>query len=220
MLVETDVLERLAVTATVAERHVYYGVSWDAYLKLLDELGDNRPGGIHLTYMDGVLEVMSPKRLHEQLTRLVDMVLTLCAFELELDFDNCGSMTMRLDRQEKGGEPDSCFYLVNEPMVRGVDDIDLEVHPPPDIVLEIDITNPSLDKMKLYRAAGVPEVWRYDGTRLSFCVIENDEYRLSLHSRNFPHLTSARLAEYLAVGRERGAKAMLKIVKADIPKAV
>lgn len=116
MLVETDVLDRLAVSATLAEKHLYYGVSWDAYLRLLDELGDERPGGMRLTYMDGVLEIMSPKRLHEQLTRMVDMVLTLTAFELELEFDNCGVVTMRLDRQEKGGEPDRVVFTL--PMSR------------------------------------------------------------------------------------------------------
>ena len=82
MLAETNVLDRLA---TIAERHLCYGVSWEAYLRLLDDLGDNRPGGIRLTYMDGILKITSPKRLHEQLTRMVDMILTLTAFELEME---------------------------------------------------------------------------------------------------------------------------------------
>lgn len=216
MLAETDILDRVAATATLAERHLYYGVSWDAYLRLLDDLGDDRPGGIRLTYMDGILEIMSPKRLHEQLTRMVDMVLTVMAFELELDFDNCGAMTMRLDPQEKGGEPDSCFYLANEPAVRGLTEIDLLIHPPPDIVLEIDITSPSLDKMRLYHAACVPEVWRYDGAEMRFLVREEDAYRTSTRSRSFPHLTSERLSNYLTTGRKSGARAMLQKVKDDI----
>ncbi len=138
MLAETDVLDRLAATASIAEKHFYYGVSWAAYLRLLEDLGDDRPGSIRLTYMDGVLEIMSPKRLHEQTTRLVDMILTLVTFERGMNLDNCGAMTIRADLQENGGEPDSCFYLVNEPAVRGVTEIDLQVHPPPDVVLEVD----------------------------------------------------------------------------------
>lgn len=216
MPVEANILERLAVAATVAARHVYYGVSWDVYLKLLDDLGDDRPGGIRLTYIDGVLEVVSPKRLHEQLTRLVDMIVTFVAFESGVNLDNSGSMTMRLDSQEKGGEPDSCYYLANEPIVRGLAEIDLQVHPPPDIALEVDITSPSLDKMKLYRAASVPEVWRYDGAQMQFFVLEDGLYQASTYSRSFPNLSSERLSAYLTIGRERGAKAMLRGVKADL----
>ena len=50
--------------------------------------------------------------------------------------------------------------------VRGQRRIDLATDPPPDLVLEIDITHPSLDKLPLYAAVGVPEVWRYDGNRV------------------------------------------------------
>jgi len=216
MLAETDVLDRLAATATIAEKHLYYGVSWAAYVRLLDDLGDDRPGGIRLTYSDGTLEIMSPKRLHEQVTRLVDMILTVITFELGVNLDNCGAMTLRVDRQERGGEPDSCFYLANEPAVRGVTEIDLQLHPPPDIVLEVDITNPSLDKTGLYAAAGVPEVWRYDGARMQFLVLTEGGYQAATHSRSFPHLTSERMTNYILSGRERGSATMLQAVQSDL----
>lgn len=216
MLAETDILDRLAATATVAERHLYYGVSWDAYLRLLDDLGDDRPGGIRLTFMDGILEIMSPKRLHEQTTRFVDMILTLITFERGVNLDNCGAMTLRVDGQEKGGEPDSCFYIASEPQVRGLTEIDLQIHPPPDIILEVDITNPSLDKMRLYAAAEVPEVWRYDGKRMLFFVLTDGEYGSAVRSRSFPHLSGERLSEYLETGREHGSAAMLQAVKDDL----
>src|ERR1043165_10070601 len=167
MLIESQVLDRLTAQAT-AEKHIYYGVSWDVYLQLRRDLGDD--SSVRLTFDHGVLEIMSPKRLHEQVTRFVDMVVTLLAFELGLNVDNCGSMTMRVEWGQRGGEPDSCFYIANEAMVRGVDEIDLQAHPPPDIVLEVDITSPSLDKFGLYLAARVPEAWRYDGAHMSFHV--------------------------------------------------
>ena len=138
MLVEAHVLDRLKASAT-AEKHIYYGVSWDTYLQLLEELGDD--GNARLTFNRGVLEIMSPKRLHEQVTRLVDMVVTLLAFELGLNVDNCGAMTLRVEAAQRGGEPDSCFYVANEAAVRGVENIDLQIHPPPDIVLEVDIVD-------------------------------------------------------------------------------
>ena len=214
MLVEAHILDRLMANAT-AEKHIYYGVSWDTYLQLLDELGDNR--SVRLTFNRGALEIMSPKRLHEQITRLIDMVVTLLAFELGLNVDNCGAMTLRVASAQRGGEPDSCFYIANEARVRGVEEINLQVHPPPDIVLEVDITSPSLDKFGLYLAARVPEVWRYDGAHISFHALAGERYEVASNSLCFPHLTAAMLERYLTIGREQGSTAMLQMVKNDIP---
>ncbi len=214
MLVESHVLDRLKSSAT-AEKHIYYGVSWETYLQLLDELGED--GNARLTFNRGVLEIMSPKRLHEQITRLIDMVVTLLAFELGLNVDNCGAMTLRVASVERGGEPDSCFYVANEAAVREIEEIDLQIHPPPDIVLEVAITSPSLDKFGLYVAARVPEVWRYDGARIIFHALAGERYEETPHSLSFPHLTAAMLERYLTAGREQGSAAMLQMVKRDIP---
>ena len=213
MLVESQVLDRLTAEAT-AEKHIYYGVSWEFYLQLLEELGDTT--NLRLTFNRGALEIMSPKRLHEQITRLVDMIVTLLTFELSLNVDNCGAMTLRVEAVERGGEPDSCFYIANEAAVRGVEEIDLQIHPPPDIVLEVDITSPSLDKFGLYLAARVPEVWRYDGAHMSFHTLAEEQYQTTSHSLSFPHLTAAMLERYLAIGRERGSTAMLQTVKHEL----
>jgi Uma2 family endonuclease len=214
MLVESHVLDRLTANAT-AEKHIYYGVKWDLYLQLLEDLGDDR--SVRLTFNRGVLEIMSPKRLHEQITRLVDMIVTLLGFELGLNVDNCGAMTMRVESAQRGGEPDSCFYIAHEAAVRGVDEINLQVHPPPDIVLEVDITSPSLDKFGLYLAARVPEVWRYDGARMSFHALAGERYETASHSLCFPHLTATMLERYLTIGREQGSTVMLQTVKGEIP---
>lgn len=213
MLVESHVLDRLTANAT-AEKHIYYGVSWDTYLQLLEELGDDR--SVRLTFNNGALEIRSPKRLHEQITRLIDMVVTLLAFELGLNVDNCGAMTLRVAPAQRGGEPDSCFYIANEAKVRGIENLDLQVHPPPDVVLEVDITSPSLDKFGLYLEARVPEVWRYDGAHVSFHALTVDRYENVSHSLSFPHLTAAMLERYLNIGREKGSTAMLQTVKSEI----
>ncbi|MBC7910293.1 MAG: Uma2 family endonuclease [Pyrinomonadaceae bacterium] len=213
MLTESHILDRLTANAT-AEKHIYYGVSWDTYTQLLEELGDD--SNVRLTFNRGVLEIMSPKRLHEQMTRLVDMVVMFLAFELGLNVDNCGAMTLRVESVERGGEPDSCFYITNEATVRGVEEIDLQVHPPPDIVLEIDITSPSLDKFGLYVAARIPEVWRYDGAHMSFYVLAGEQYESASNSLCFPHLTAEMLERYLGIGREQGSTVMLQTVRQEM----
>jgi Uma2 family endonuclease len=201
----------------IAEKHLYYGVSWETYLQVTEEIGNN--GNVRLTFSHGVLEIMSPNRLHEQIARLIDMVVTLLAFEFERNVDNCGAMTLRFESAERGGEPDSCFYIANEAAVRGVEEIDLQVHPPPDIALEVDITSPSLDKFGLYVAGRIPEVWRFDGAHIKFYKLGQDRYDTIQTSLSFPSLTTEMLEGYLKIGREQGSAAMLKQVKRDLPTA-
>jgi Uma2 family endonuclease len=215
MLAESHILNQLALNAT-AEKRLYYGVSWNTYLQVHQVLGDD--SNVRLTFSHGVLEIMSPKRPHEQITRLVDMVVTLLAFELGQNVDNCGAMTLRFESAQRGGEPDSCFYLANEAVVRRLQKIDLQVHPPPDIVLEVDITNPSLDKFGLYVAGRIPEVWRFDGLRMSFYALVDEKYEIIQTSLSFPTLTAEMLESYLRIGREQGSATMLKQVKLDIPR--
>jgi Uma2 family endonuclease len=214
MLVESHILDRLTANAT-AEKHIYYGVSWDAYLQLREDLDDQ--SSVRLTFNHGALEIMSPRRLHEQITRLIDMIVTLLAFESGRNVDNCGAMTLRVESAQRGGEPDSCFYIANEAAVRGVNEINLQIHPPPDVVLEVDITSPSLDKFGLHLAACAPEVWRYDGAHMSFHVLTEDGYGNASHSLCFPRLTAVMLKRYLAIGREQGSTVMLQTVKSEIP---
>jgi Uma2 family endonuclease len=214
MLVESHLLDRLTASAT-AEKHIYYGVSWETYMQLLEDLGDD--GNVRLTFNQGALEIRSPKRLHEQVTCLIDMIVTFLAFELGLNVDNCGAMTLRIESAQRGGEPDSCFYIAHEAAVRGVEEIDLQVHPPPDLALEVDITSPSLDKFGLYLAARIPEVWRFDGTHLNFYVLAGGAFVSASHSLSFPHLSAAMLENHLATGRKQGSAAMLQTVKREIP---
>lgn len=215
MLAESHILDRLAVHAT-AEKHLYYGVSWDTYLQVREVIGDD--SNVRLTFSHGVLEIMSPKRPHEQITRLIDMVVSHLAFDLGLNVDNCGAMTLRFESAQRGGEPDSCFYLANESAVRGLEEIDLAIHPPPDIVLEVDITSPSIDKFGLYLVAQIPEVWRFDGSHMKFYVIAGEKYETISNSLSFPSLTPEMIEGYLRIGRQQGSAAMLNQVKLDIPR--
>jgi Uma2 family endonuclease len=215
MVVESHFLDRLIGSAT-AEKHIYYGVSWDTYLQVSEAFGEE--SNVRLTFNRGVLEIMSPKRLHEQVTRLVDMIVTFLAFELGLNVDNCGAMTLRVESAQRGGEPDSCSYIAHEAAVRGVEEINLQVHPPPDLILEVDITSPSLDKFGLYLTARVPEVWRYDGAQMSFNVMAGEQYESAAESQSFPHLSAAMLQRYINIGREQGSAAMLQTVKSEIPR--
>ena len=98
-------------------------------------------------------------------------------------------------------EGDSCFYVQNEARVRGKERIDLPADPPPDLVLEVDVTHSTLDKLAVYLVIGVAEVWRYDGGRLEFLILEDAGYVEQPASRAFPLIRSADLAALLDEGR-------------------
>jgi len=88
-----------------------------------------------------------------------------------------------------GFEPDTCFYIQSAQRIHGKDEIDLAVDPPPDLVIEIDITHPSLDKLPIYAAIGVPEIWRYDGHTVTLVILQEGAYIAREESVAFPRLT-------------------------------
>lgn len=76
----------------------------------------------------------------------------------------------------------------------------MRIDPPPDLVIEVDVTHSSLDRMGIYAALGVPEVWRLDVTGLTFHVLQpSGDYAASATSGSFPWLTSADLVGFLAL---------------------
>jgi Uma2 family endonuclease len=162
-------------------------VRWETFEHLLTDLGNQR--STRLAYSQGVLEIMTPLGEHESNNRLIDDFIRAIADELGLNLKKMGSLTLKREGIKKGAEPDSCYYIQQEPQVRGQQNINLNVDPPPDLVLEIDITSGSLDKLPIYQALGVPEVWRYDGSILTVFVLQTSgNYQSVSQSQVFPAL--------------------------------
>jgi Uma2 family endonuclease len=175
------------LTPEIAEQRVILSnVSWQTFEQLLKELGDNRSS--RLAYDEGLLEIMTPLRRHENNNRFIESMIGVIADELNLNLKRFGSLTLKRSKKLKGAEPDSCYYLQNEPLVRSKQEIDLDNDPPPDLVLEIDITSGSLDKQPIYAAIGVPEFWHYDGNKLQVFVLQQStgQYQPVNQSPTFP----------------------------------
>ena len=109
---------------------------------------------------------------HETVNRTLAQLVSVIAEEMQVDIINAGSTTFKRRDLARGFEPDSCFYIQNEGRISGRAEIDLDTDPPPDLIIEIDITSPSLNTFPVYAHLGVPEVWRYDGTRVTFFILE------------------------------------------------
>lgn len=170
-------------------------IPWGAYVAIRDCLGE-RP--IRVTYDQGEMEVMSPSRKHEREKSRLGRLVESLTEELEIDIDSGGSMTCRNEEMLRALEPDECYWIANEPLVRGRVDLDLDIDPPPDLALEIEISRSMLDRMSIYAALKVPEVWRWDGETLSVHVLTGrGTYRASKRSKAFPFLPLSDFAAFL-----------------------
>lgn len=142
------------------QRLVLYGQTWETYRRLLRAFADQR---LRVTYDRGTLEIMTLTHEHESDNRFVAQLVIFLTLELGLTQKQGGSKTMKRRRRQRGLEPDSCFWIANEPLVRGKKCIDWRVDPPPDLALEIDVGCSSVNRLGIYEALRVPEVWRFDG---------------------------------------------------------
>lgn len=138
-----------------------------------------------------------------------------------MEFCPLGSTTFKNQSRFKGIEPDSCFYLQNEIAVRGKDRLDLTVDPPPDLALEIDITNRS--HPNIYESLGTAELWRYQKNQLEILLLVDGKYVESPTSTNFPNFPLVEMIpQYLAKccpeARNKGMKAFCCWVKEQIKK--
>jgi len=194
--------------AQTEQRVIVRFVSWTTYEHLLADLSNQ--SSTRLTYDRGMLEIMCPLPEHEEWNRTIALLVEVLAEEMRIDVRNFGSTTFRRADLARGFEPDSCFYIQHEADISGKSTIDLTVDPPPDLVIEADITSGSLDKFPIYAQVGVPEVWRYDGQRLRIYVLTAERYVESDASLALPLLTSTRLSEALAQSKTMKRTALLR----------
>lgn len=157
-----------------------------------------REGRLRLTYHRGVLEIMTLSQLHERLSRLLHNFVKVLSKEYGLEVASVGSTTLHSQERESGGEADESYYIRNEAIVREREEFDPAIDPPPDLAVEIDLSSTSSRRMLVSAELGIPEVWRYDGERLSFAVRGNDgQYHLSETSLAFDVLRVADLQEFV-----------------------
>jgi Uma2 family endonuclease len=182
---------------------VIRNVDWKQYLQMLKALGEHPR--VRLTYDRGSLEIMSPSLKHDGDGDILGDFVKALAREFRLPIHRGGSVTLKRRRMKKGLEPDRCLWLRNAPRIAGVRDLDLRIHPPPDLAIEVDVTNSSLDRMGIYAAIKVPEVWRLDGDVLTFHALGADgNYAGTSSSLSFPGVTPADLFPFLQRARVEG----------------
>ena len=176
------------------------GVTWQDYVRLRD-IPANR--NVRMTYDDGDLELMSPSKLHERIAELLGQLVSAWTQERQIPVQSCGSTTFQRQDRQRGLEPDKCYYIQCEAIVRDREALDLAVDPPPDLVIEVDVSSLSRRRLAIYAQMGVPEVWLWCSETLRFFLLsEQSQYLATDDSAALPGFPR-QLAEQLLMQRRQ-----------------
>jgi len=198
---------------TPENRVILKGVSWSTFKALLADVGDDRAWRI--AYDEGVLEIRMPLEEHEEPKRLIESFVEAIVDELEIELRSLGSLTLEREDLTRAVEPDSCFYIQNESLVRGRN-INLANDPPPDLVIESDYTNSSVNKLPIYAALGVPEIWRYRRESLQVYHLVDGKYEMCDRSLAFSFLPVAEIPGFIEQSRTIGQRAAVRLFRQRI----
>ena len=198
---------------TQENRVILKGVSWSTFKALLADVGDDRAWRI--AYDEGVLEIRMPLEEHEEPKRLIESFVEAIVDELEIELRSLGSLTLEREDLTRAVEPDSCFYIQNESLVRGRN-INLPNDPPPDLAIESDYTNSSVNKFTIYAAIGVPEIWRYRRESLQVYQLVEGKYEVCEISLAFPFLPVAEIPGFIEQSRTVGQRAAVRLFRQRI----
>jgi Uma2 family endonuclease len=179
---------------------VISSVDWDAYENLLKVFAEK--GDVRLTYDNGDLEIMVPSYEHEGDAVFLARLIGVYTEETKLPLKSGGSTTLRRKKARKGLEPDKCFWIANAARIAGVRDVDLKIHPPPDLAIEVDVTSSSLDRFGIFASLGVPELWRLESDVLRFHKLgDRRKYYEIPTSHSFSGLTPGDLMRFVLQAR-------------------
>lgn len=192
----------VATSAPAETRTILENISWQTFKTMLAEMSNQR--NTKLAYDNGLLEIMSPMMPHENSNRLIEgFILVLCE-EFGKEVKSSGSVTLTRDDLERGGEPDSSYYIQNEFLVRDKENIDLAIDPPPDLVLEVEYSRPQVDKLRLYASMGIPEFWRFNGSILRIYTLSKGQYSEIEVSPTFAPIPVKEIPRFIRESRKNG----------------
>lgn len=104
--------------------------------------------------------------------------------------------------EQAGIEPDRCFWLNNWAAVNGKTRIDLVTDPPPDIAIEVDVTN--FTNIADYQPFKVAEIWLIRSNTLAIFVLTSDEYIQADCSQFLPDVAMPRLYQQVIASVAKG----------------
>ncbi|MCA8955310.1 MAG: Uma2 family endonuclease [Planctomycetes bacterium] len=142
--------------------------------------------GVRITYSDGEVELMSPSTDHEWIKKTIARLVEAWSEETGVDLTGYGSWTVKKQRLSMGLEPDECYVLGTEEKSR------------PDLAIEVVRTHGGLDKLQVYRALGVPEVWIWKDQRIDVFALRDTGYEQVAASEVLPDLDVTQVQRFVS----------------------
>ena len=186
------------------------GIKWLTFKAIMSDVGDGRAWRI--AYAEGVLEIRIPLTEHEEPKGMIESFVEAFADALDIEVRKLGALTLEREDLARAIEPDSCFYIQNESVVRGKS-INLLADPPPDLVVESDYTSSSLNKFSIYASLGVPEIWRYRNQCLVVYQLVEGNYEERENSLAFPFLPIAEIPGLIEQSKTIGQRAAVRLFR-------
>lgn len=203
------------------ECFVLSGVSWQGYAQIVRVLED-QGRRLRVTFDDGILEIMALSFLHQRTKHLLGFLTVTVAEVLGINIAGYGSLTMKNRDRQKGLEPDECFWIQHEAMMRNkTGTFNPRKDPPPDLALEVEITRSAINRMGIYAALKVPEVWRWRKGSLEVCFLdEKGKYRSGQTSQAFSHFLPAKVVPFVELASKDGEVEMMRAFRSWLTKKV
>ena len=188
-------------------------ISWETYEQISNALVDY--SGARLCYYEGSLEIMTTSYPHERYKKALGQLVETLAIEMDIDFASSGQTTFKKQRRKTGFEGDDTFYFSYlDELRKPGKQIDLKRDPAPDLVIEVDISNPSLEKFPLFARLGVTEVWRWHDNELTIYQRVGEAYEPSATSHFLPNVTAAEINELIYEQQTMSMRQWNQIVRA------
>lgn len=195
----------------VEQNVILHNVSWETYEQLMkDHENQSVP---RFTYQNGDLEIFMPSERHEKLIRFFEIFISTIIEELDSDVESLGSTTFKLESMKNGVEPDCCYYIQNVDKIKGVNKIDLKKHPAPDLVVEVDITSPSINRFPIYAEFKVNEIWQYKKDKVKIFILRDKKYLETKESQALPKVTDKVLTKFIEESQTEKRSTWVKNVR-------
>ncbi|WP_016950250.1 Uma2 family endonuclease [Anabaena sp. PCC 7108] len=154
--------------------------------------------GLQITYLDGCIEFMTLGEQHENIKKIIAILIEAYLFEKGINFIPVGSATRRAKEKSASFEPDESYYIGEkaESCVGGSADLSKlsKTKANPDLAIEVNITSGSIDKLEKYKRFNITEVWFWENNQLSLYHLKNDNYEQINQSELLPDLNIDLLA--------------------------
>lgn len=201
-LTSLDAACELLATSYDLRQMTVSGVGWAGYQRVLQARQDASRRAVWITYSLGEIELVTLGSIHERWKHVLSTLLAVYLEEMQIPAVCCGGMTIAKEDLDRGFEPDECYYLSNSHRVLAMRQLDFASDPPPDLAIEIEVTRKMIDKLPIYAAFKVSEVWRFDGSTLTVLALKSDgTYETVPTSRVLPTIPMEDLIRFSQLAR-------------------